>query len=172
MTRDRKILTSRVEGNDFVLDRLQDFVFLVWDVLERDSDPDLDMPKTVEECLQALDDGLTEMAMKHLDQKEEIHQLGSDVLNLSVSNAALISDLRKVEDVVQGLTNPVNVAQVKNLDNAVNIFLRESEADMVAKADGAAVNVEVRIKSDEQLRAGLMQAVEYFNCELADQLLR
>lgn len=152
---------------DILLQRMQDFLFLVWDVVDK---PDsVEIPETMEEVMHELDEALMQLAIAHTDMKDENAMLKTDLLAYSVTNMALRADLMQATKLVVALTSPPTNEML--LNRATNVLQREGDAELSVQSNGNDIDVHITFNSEKELREGLRAAIEDYNVELSNKLL-
>lgn len=167
MTREKKVLSSRDESPDVLLERMGDFLFLLWDVLDKPID--IDPPETMEGLMAEVSDSLLDLATKYTEVVESNNRLASDVLSLTISNTALKTDLYQCTKMVAGLCGPV--VQDVLLGQAVKMLAREGNATIVPHVKHGVSMTGYAFEAEEDLREGLKCAIEAYNNDLAGKIL-
>jgi hypothetical protein len=164
-----KILSSRNEVG--FTEALQEFVFLVHDVLGKDIAP----ADTDELLMQQLDTSLVDLAIALDETSDKITSLSMDIIQLKIQASRLLGDIKMATAVLEALAHPpIDSAPFKK---ALQVLTREGDAVVTplvtSDVDGHGYSgVEVDISfSEASLSEALRLAIQEYNSEAAQEVL-
>lgn len=154
-----KILTSREEPTG--VEAMQELVYLAHDALGRGEDP----AEEPHELMSQLETGVVDMCVKIDDQESKIAMLSMDLIQLSLKNAALVSDLRGALKILEALGRPVNPDDDVFL-KSLSTVKREGDPEIVNRQHtehGIEVDVLLTFSEDKLAEALKLGIEDYVN---------
>ena len=154
-----KILSSRDEPSS--VETLQELVFIANEALQINEDPAEDEG----ELIGQLENGVIELCVKLDEQDVKISMLSMDLIQLSLQNATLMSDLRGALRVLEALGRPVNVDEDPFV-RALSVMRREGDPEIVNRQsteNGIGVDVTLTFTEDKLAEALKLGIEDYIN---------
>lgn len=149
-----KILSSREEPTGVEL--LQELVFLTHDALGRSEDP----AEELTDLMGQLETSVVDMCIKLDDQDTKISMLSMDLIQVSLRNAAIMSDLRAALRVLEVLGRPVNTKD-ESFTKALTVVRREGDPDVLVQS--GQIDVTLAFEEDKLTEAFKLGIEEYIN---------
>jgi hypothetical protein len=160
-----KIFTSRDEPNS--IESLQELVFVAHTALDRVDDPDSD-PGLLRV---QLDEAVMDMAEMIELQRHQVHMLSMDLVQLSLNQAMMASDLKVSLKLLEALAKPVN--DTNAFLRALALMKREGDPEITTSgndANGIEINVKLTYE-EEDLAEALKLAIGAYIADTAEETL-
>jgi hypothetical protein len=163
-----KTLSSRDPSLDD-LEQLQEFAFILFDVMEEDEEISDDRAEVMEQ----IQTGILALAEEYEELKLQNNAMLHDLIGLSANNISLMMELRRCAMLLAALANPPSEKIL--LDMALQVLRKEGNASLSTIEDeesdsGILLDVNITFNEDD-LREGLAAAINEYNNSLANLII-